>query len=82
MTVEQFRAEQVIWGGFGLAAALLLAVLQLLGDGASPISLLGAAVAFTVGGVLAHGQVGKEAPRTPPAEQALALVTEAARRTA
>ena len=52
MTVEQFRAEQVIWGGFGLAAALALAVLQLLGEGANPLSLLGAAVAFTVGGVL------------------------------
>ena len=42
----------MLWGGFGLAAALLLAVLQLLGDGASPLSVLGAAVAFTVGGVL------------------------------
>lgn len=52
MTVEQFRAEQVIWGGFGLAAALALTVLQVLGDGASAISVIGAAVAFTVGGVL------------------------------
>jgi tight adherence protein C len=26
MTVEQFRAEQVIWGGLGLVAALLLAI--------------------------------------------------------
>jgi tight adherence protein C len=52
MTVEQFRAEQVLWGGFGLAAALGLAVLQLLGDGPNPISLLGAAVAFTIAGVL------------------------------
>jgi tight adherence protein C len=52
MTVEQFRAEQVLWGGFGLAAALGLTVLQLLGDGANPVSLLGAAVAFTIAGVL------------------------------
>ncbi|MEX2291868.1 MAG: type II secretion system F family protein [Mycobacteriales bacterium] len=52
MTVEQFRAEQVIWGGFGLASALVLAVFQLLGGGANPLSLLGAAVAFTVAGVL------------------------------
>lgn len=52
MTVEQFRAEQVIWGAFGLAAALLLTVFQVLGDGASPISVLGAGIAFTVGGVL------------------------------
>jgi tight adherence protein C len=50
--VEQFRAEQVVWGGMGLAVALALSVLQLLGDGASPLSLLGAAVAFTLGGVL------------------------------
>ena len=52
MTVEQFRAEQVIWGGFGLLAAVLLAVVELLGDGTSAISVLGASVAFTVGGVL------------------------------
>jgi tight adherence protein C len=52
MTVEQFRAEQVIWGGFGLAAALVLTVLQLLGDGTSALTALGAAVALTVGGVL------------------------------
>lgn len=51
-TVEQFRAEQVLWGGFGLATALLLAVLQLLGDGADALTLLGAAVALTLGGVL------------------------------
>jgi len=52
MTVEQFRAEQVIWGGFGMAAALALTVFQVLGSGANPVSVLGAAVAFTVGGVL------------------------------
>lgn len=54
MTVEQFRAEQVLWGGFGLAAALALGLVQLLGDGPKPLSLLGAALAFTVGGVLAR----------------------------
>ena len=52
-TVEQFRAEQVIWGGFGLAVALGLAVLSLLdGDGASPLAVLGSATALTLGGVL------------------------------
>jgi len=30
MSVEQFRAEQVLWGGFGLAAALGLALLLFL----------------------------------------------------
>jgi tight adherence protein C len=52
-TVEQFRAEQVIWGGFGLAAALGLAVLSLAtGSGASPLSVLASAVVLTLGGVL------------------------------
>ena len=86
MTVEQFRAEQVIWGGFGLAAALLLAVFQLLGDGASPISLLGAAVAFTVGGVLGRDrwltrQVGAREQRMleefPTVAELLALAVTA-----
>lgn len=53
-SVEQFRAEQVLWGGFGLAAALALGIVQLLGEGPRPLSLLGAAVALTVGGVLAR----------------------------
>jgi tight adherence protein C len=54
MSVEQFRAEQVIWGAFGLAAALALTLFQLLGDGTSAITVLGATLAFTVGGVLAR----------------------------
>ena len=53
MTVEQFRAEQVLWGGFGLAAALGLGLLSVAtGGGASPLSVLAAAVVFTLGGVL------------------------------
>ena len=52
MTVEQFRAEQVIWGGFGLAAALVLTVFQVFGNSGNALSVLGAAVTFTVGGVL------------------------------
>lgn len=52
-TVEQFRAEQVLWGGFGLAAALALAVLQVVsGSVPSPLRVLLSAVLFTVGGVL------------------------------
>jgi len=52
-TVEQFRSEQVIWGGFGLAAALGLTLLQVLGGrGTSPLTVLLAAVLLTVGGVL------------------------------
>jgi tight adherence protein C len=53
MTVEQFRAEQVLWGGFGLAAAFGLALLSLLlGTGTSPVALLVSAALFTVLGVL------------------------------
>jgi tight adherence protein C len=53
MTVEQFRAEQVIWGGFGLAVALGLTVLQVLGGvGASPLAALVSAGILTVLGVL------------------------------
>ncbi len=53
MTVEQFRAEQVIWGSFGLAAALGLALLQVVGGtGASPVAVLASAGVLTVGGVL------------------------------
>jgi tight adherence protein C len=55
LTVEQFRAEQVIWGAFGLAAGLGLVILALLGGGgANPVVLLLSAVIFTVGGVLAR----------------------------
>jgi len=53
MTVEQFRAEQVIWGSFGLAAALGLALLQVVGgSGANPVAVLASAGVLTVGGVL------------------------------
>jgi tight adherence protein C len=55
LTVEQFRAEQVIWGGFGLAGALGLVLLTVAaGGGTSPVLLLVAAALFTVGGVLAR----------------------------
>jgi tight adherence protein C len=53
MTVEQFRAEQVLWGGFGLAAALALAVFGLAtGSGGGPLALLASAFVLTLGGVL------------------------------
>ncbi|MGB8651393.1 MAG: type II secretion system F family protein [Mycobacteriales bacterium] len=55
LTVEQFRAEQVLCGGFGLAAALALALLSVLvGSGTSPAALLASAGLFTVLGVLAR----------------------------
>jgi tight adherence protein C len=55
LSLEQFRAEQVIWGGFGLAGALGLVLLTVAaGSGTSPLLLLVAAALFTVGGVLAR----------------------------
>lgn len=55
LTIEQFRAEQVIWGAFGLAASLGLAFLSAVGGGApNPVLLLVSAVLFSVGGVLAR----------------------------
>jgi tight adherence protein C len=52
-TLEQFRAEQVVWGALGLAVALGLGVMSLLtGGGPGPVGLLGAAVTLTLGGVL------------------------------
>ncbi len=53
MTVEQFRAEQVIWGAFGLAAALALAALQVVvGSGTEPVAVLASAGVLTTLGVL------------------------------
>jgi tight adherence protein C len=53
MTLEQFRAEQVIWGGFGLAAALGLGIFGLVtGAGGGPVALIAAALVLTLGGVL------------------------------
>jgi tight adherence protein C len=55
LTLEQFRAEQVLWGGFGLATALGLAVLSLAGGTRThPLLLVLAAGLFTIGGVLAR----------------------------
>lgn len=55
MTVEQFRAEQVLWGGFGLALALALSVLGLAtGSGGGALGLLAAAFVLTLGGLLAR----------------------------
>lgn len=52
-TVEQFRAEQVLWAGFGLAAALGFSLLRVLsGAPADPLAVLGLAVVLTLAGVL------------------------------
>ena len=50
-TVEQFRAEQVVWGAFGLAAAL--AALQVAtGSRPQPVAVLVSAGVLTALGVL------------------------------
>ena len=52
-TVEQFRAEQVVWGAFGLAAALGLAALQVAtGSRPQPLAVLVSAGVLTALGVL------------------------------
>ena len=54
-TVEQFRAEQVVWGAFGLAAALGLAVLQVAtGSRPQPLAVLVSAAVLTALGVLSR----------------------------
>ncbi len=54
-SVEQFRTEQLLWAGFGLAAALGLSLLRVLGGApAEPVTVLALAVVLTLGGVLAR----------------------------
>ncbi len=52
-TVEQFRTEQVLWAGFGLAAALGVSLLRVLGGAPfDPVVVLGLAVVLVLGAVL------------------------------
>jgi tight adherence protein C len=52
-TLEQFRAEQVIWGGLGLASAIALVLLLVVGgDPPAPAAAVVMAGAATLGGVL------------------------------
>lgn len=54
-TLEQFRAEQVIWGACGLGAALaLVLLLTVSGDAPGPLAALVIAVSATVGAALAR----------------------------
>lgn len=52
MTLEQFRAEQVLWGGAGLLAGLGLSLLAIADGGFRPFPLLVLCVVATVAGVL------------------------------
>jgi tight adherence protein C len=53
VTVEQLRAEQVLWGGFGLAAALTVTLLAYAGGRPlAPAAVVLSAVLLTLAGVL------------------------------
>jgi tight adherence protein C len=54
LTVEQFRAEQVVWGALGVLAGLGLAVLALLSGNAAPGALLVVTLGLGLAGVLAR----------------------------
>ncbi len=55
MTLEEFRAEQVVWGGFGLLAGLGFALLSLArGSHTPPVALLALSLTLAVVGVLAR----------------------------
>ena len=86
-TVEQFRTEQVLWAGFGLAAALAFSLLRVFGGApADPLAVLGLAVVLTLGGVLGRDrwltrQVGQREQRMleefPTVAELLALAVTA-----
>lgn len=54
MTLEEFRAEQVVWGGGGLLAGIGLAVLFTANGGFRPVPLLILCLVCAVTGVLAR----------------------------
>jgi len=54
MTVEQFRASQVLWGALGLAAGVAGSIVLAATRGSSPVALLILTVLAGVGGALAR----------------------------
>ncbi len=54
MTLEEFRAEQVLWGGGGLLAGLALSLFFTANSGFRPVPLLILCLLATVSGVLAR----------------------------
>jgi tight adherence protein C len=54
MTLEEFRAEQVLWGGGGLLAGLAVSLLVAANKGFRPVPLLVLCLLATVCGVLAR----------------------------
>ena len=54
LTVEQFRAQQVMWGIASLVLGVSLSILLALTRGSSPVALLALTVAFGAVGVIAR----------------------------
>ena len=54
MTLEEFRAEQVMWGGGGLLAGIALSLFFTANGGFRPVPLLVLCLLASVGGVLAR----------------------------
>lgn len=54
LSVEDFRAEQVLWGGTGLLLGIAVSVLAVARGGAQPVPLLVLCLLSAVGGVLAR----------------------------
>ncbi len=52
MTIEQFRAEQVLWGAIATAAGLALGLLAVFAGQTNPLTLVLLIVACAIGGVL------------------------------
>jgi len=57
LTVEQFRAQQVMWGIASLVLGVSLSILLALTRGSSPVALLALTVAFGAVGVIARDYV-------------------------
>jgi len=62
-TVEQFRAQQVVWGVLGLGAGLALAVLGVARQGLRPVPVLALVVIGTLVGVFGRDQLLSRAVR-------------------
>lgn len=62
-TVEQFRAQQVVWGVLGLGAGLVLASLVGARQGVRPVPMLGLVVIATLLGVFGRDQALSRAVR-------------------
>ncbi len=63
-TVEQFRAQQVVWGVLGLGSGMVLALVIGTRQGLSPVPMLAAVAVGGLAGVLGRDQALSRAVRT------------------